>query len=184
MNPSCKSCDGSKKICVGVYPKEKEDWVMNDIPCPSCSPIDKELGGGEGKCCDKQFVWSGDEGTSHHCCNVHCCKPSESKAVVIDRELAGYLEKEAPSPSGDWEAAMFAELQPILRQPTVTNAEWVISFLRSEIEKARLDQWEKNMKAIKQLEQAMLEASGISIYPEGSESPYVRYLRSAKPDMK
>ncbi len=31
------------------------------------------------KCCDKQFVWSGGEGTSHYCCNVHCCVPVQPK---------------------------------------------------------------------------------------------------------
>lgn len=29
-----------------------------------------------GKCCDKQFVYSGGEGTSHYCCPDHCCQPT------------------------------------------------------------------------------------------------------------
>lgn len=33
----------------------------------------------EKKCCDKEFVWLGGEGTSHYCCNVHCCVPQPTQ---------------------------------------------------------------------------------------------------------
>lgn len=35
-----------------------------------------------GKCCDKQFVYSGGEGTSHYCCPVHCCQPKEKEMTT------------------------------------------------------------------------------------------------------
>lgn len=35
----------------------------------------ESLGAKSDKCCPKQFAFSGDEGTGHMCCEVHCCRP-------------------------------------------------------------------------------------------------------------
>lgn len=66
------------------------------------------------KCCDKQFVYTGGEGTSHYCCPDHCCPPPASKPTVDEnlnrvfgpngeKLIEAMMENDTtPEPTGNW----------------------------------------------------------------------------------
>ena len=165
--PVCEMCQGDKTVRV-----DRNNSIFNsdlvDIPCPSCSQPKEEAKGGW---CEK---CGGDHATERHW-------------PIVD---------DVPTPpnpkSEDWEEKLDAKLNVLCG----AWAEWQdgnssdeycaqrdkhVEFIRILIAEARREQWEANLGAIKKLEQEMLDAAGIKVFPEGSESPYVRYLRKVEP---
>lgn len=59
--------------------KSEEKKHECNAACPLLCGIELPKPTKPERCCDKAFVWSGGEGTSHMCCNVHCCVPKSSE---------------------------------------------------------------------------------------------------------
>lgn len=156
------------------------------------------------KCCENGHCYGGKwpegcygKGNCDHCAKGYTHQPNDppvidkelSGGVVIDRELAGYLEKESSlSPDKGWEERFDKLMKRIQAGPRHVSPDgrwsWTSdiedfeggesyvdttlkTFIRSEIKKAQLDQWEKDYKAVCDSEAGSLEG-----------------LEAVKPDVK
>ncbi len=145
-------------------------------------------------CCEGGYF-----GETHDCCKEEARGGSvtmtakEAKAGYYDgpnpkkedMTLCQYDGNELPCEHPAWELEYHKLMSECLYDWDMLGAHGfddpIVTFISRLLAEARREQWEANLGSIKKLEQEMLDAAGIKVLPEGSESPYVKYLRQVEP---